>query len=297
MALSPHVRSAIVSIRAGARELRLCCTVVGDAGAEALAPELATSTTLEALGLPSSSIGPTGARAIASGLAQSAALVYLDLDNNDIGDDGARALAAALEKNASLTRLDLWGGDIGAEGARALVAALETNRTLQVLWLGAGAVDADIEYLMADRLRVNRLSRHVAAWVVSAVARRVELWDDTLVLPPALASRAAVLAFGDELLGTELPGLNPWLTPGGREFAAAHQLPRAETALRHELQRLADGAAAPSCRAPRRLPAGLTRLPGGVAAQPTNDYLQFQVSWLVRALTGAITWLAGWMKR
>jgi hypothetical protein len=29
------------------------------------------------------------------------------------------------------------------------------------------------------------------------VERRVKLWDDALVLPPALAARAAVLAFGD----------------------------------------------------------------------------------------------------
>ena len=51
---------------------------------------------------------------------------------------------------------------------------------------------------MADRLRVNKLVLKVASWVASAVARRVELWEDTLVIPPALAARAAVLAFGDE---------------------------------------------------------------------------------------------------
>ncbi len=33
------------------------------------------------------------------------------------------------------------------------------------------------------------------------MARRVELWDEVVVIPPALAARAAVLAFGDELLG------------------------------------------------------------------------------------------------
>ncbi len=31
-----------------------------------------------------------------------------------------------------------------------------------------------------------------------------------------------------------------WRTPGGRDLAAAYLLPRAETALRQELQRLAD---------------------------------------------------------
>ncbi len=91
------------------------------------------------------------------------------------------------------------------------------------------------------------------------MARRVELWEDTLVippalaaplvLPPALAARAAVLAFGDELLDLDVPdpllldedGLR-WRQPGGRAFAAAYLLPRAEAALRQELQRQAAAA-------------------------------------------------------
>jgi hypothetical protein len=87
-----------------------------------------------------------------------------------------------------------------------------------------------------------------AVWVASAVARRVELWDDAVVLPPALAARAAVLAFGDELLDLVLPRdygfiwRLRWRSPGGRKFAAAYLLPRAEAALRQELQRLADAA-------------------------------------------------------
>ena len=101
---------------------------------------------------------------------------------------------------------------------------------------------ADITNLVEDQLRVNKLILKVVAWVASAVARRVELWDDTLVIPPALAARAAVLAFGDELLDLRLPdNVDPlWLSQGGRDMAAAHLLPRAEAALRQELQRLAD---------------------------------------------------------
>jgi hypothetical protein len=109
---------------------------------------------------------------------------------------------------------------------------------------------------VADRLRVNKLVLKVASWVDSAVARRVELWEDTdslvlppalaapLVLPPVLAARAAVLAFGDELLDLELPGEYGfrWRQPDGRIFAASYLLPRAEAALRQELQRLADAA-------------------------------------------------------
>ena len=92
----------------------------------------------------------------------------------------------------------------------------------------------------ADRLRVNKLVLKIASWVASAMARRVELWDDNLVIPPALAARAAVFAFGDELIDLELPNQYQWLSQGGREMAAAHLLPRAEAALRQELQRLAD---------------------------------------------------------
>ncbi len=87
---------------------------------------------------------------------------------------------------------------------------------------------------MTDRLRVNNLVLKIASWVTSAVARRVELWDDNLVIPPGLAARAAVLAFGDELMDLELPNDADlqWLSQGGREMAASRLLPQAEAALR-----------------------------------------------------------------
>ena len=73
--------------------------------------------------------------------------------------------------------------------------------------------------------------------------RRVELWDDNLVMR-TLGARAAVLAFGDELVDLRLPedSDSQWLSQGGRDMAAAQLLPRAEAALRLELQRLADAA-------------------------------------------------------
>ena len=96
--------------------------------------------------------------------------------------------------------------------------------------------------LVTDRLRVNKLVLKTDSWVASAMARRVELWDDDLVIPPALAARAAVFAFGDELIDLEPPNDSDsqWLSQGGRDMAAAKLLPRAEAALRQELQRLAD---------------------------------------------------------
>ncbi len=81
------------------------------------------------------------------------------------------------------------------------------------------------------------------------MARRVELWDDDLVMR-TLAARVTVLAFGDELVDLQLPNESDdesddesdsqWLSQGGREMAASYLLPRAEAALRQELQRLAD---------------------------------------------------------
>ncbi len=45
-----------------------------------------------------------------------------------------------------------------------------------------------------------------------------------------------MLAFGDELLVLRNDKYE-WRTPGGRDLAAAYLLPRAEAALREELQR------------------------------------------------------------
>ena len=98
--------------------------------------------------------------------------------------------------------------------------------------------------LVTDRLRINKLVLKIASWVASAVARRVELWDDNLVIPSAFAARAAVLAFGDELVDLRLPddSGSRRFSKAGRKMAAAHLLPRAEAALRQELQGLADAA-------------------------------------------------------
>jgi len=100
--------------------------------------------------------------------------------------------------------------------------------------------NADIANLVADRLRVNKLALKVPAWVALAVARLNEVPRD-LRWPPSFAECAAMLAFGDELL--VLPDDEcKWRTPGGRDLAAVYLLPRAATALRQELQRLADAA-------------------------------------------------------
>jgi hypothetical protein len=96
------------------------------------------------------------------------------------------------------------------------------------LSLDGNNINADIENLIVDRVRVNELVSKVDAWVASEVARRVKLSKTTVSSSRPLAARAAVLAFGDEVLDHELPGRNDqWSALGGRDFAAAYQLPRA----------------------------------------------------------------------
>ena len=134
--------------------------------------------------------------------------------------------------------------NINAEGARSLAAALDNNATLTSLDLGgANEIGVYIQNLVGDRLRVNKLVPKVAMWVTTTAAR-VKPLDNTTRnnLPPDFAASAAVLAFGNELLDLQLPddrNNNLWRSPGGRDLAAVYLLPRAETALCRELQRLA----------------------------------------------------------
>ncbi len=182
---------------------------------------LDNNATLTSLDLSFNNIGAEGARSLAAALDNNATLMSLDLHYNNIGAQGARSLAAALDNNATLTTLYLGLNNIGAQGARSLAAALDTNRVLQHLDLAG------------NNNMIVRSQGRLVGCLASAVARRVELWDDELVLSPALAARAGVLAFGDELLD---------LVP-----------PPSIAALRQDLQRLADVAnkarAAPGARA------------------------------------------------
>jgi hypothetical protein len=84
--------------------------------------------------------------------------------------------------------------------------------------------------------------------------RRVDPWDDNLVVPTALAARAAVLAIGDELMDLKLPNDSDsqWLSQAGRDSAAAYQLPRVEAVLRQKLQCLKPSRALAKARAHHR---------------------------------------------
>jgi hypothetical protein len=199
---------------------------IGDEGAQALAAALMNNATLTTLHLGENNIGDEGAQALATALTRNATLKALRLYENGIGHEGARALAAALTNNATLLSLNLRDNNIGEEGARALAAALDTNRTLLYLCpLGDNELDA----VKDDRLHLNRIIDRMPDWVASAVAR---LWDPKFRIPPDLAARAAVLAFGEELLNKD----GRWRSPGGRKFAAVYLMPRAEAALEVALQ-------------------------------------------------------------
>jgi hypothetical protein len=139
--------------------------------------------------------------------------------------------------------------------------------------------------LVADRLPVNPSSfarsprgsppqwRDSSSFGTTLSSSR--LLSPPVVLPSALAARAAVLAFGDELL--VLPDDKyEWRTPGGRDSAAAYLLSRAEAALRQrqDLQRLAD--AANRARKGQALSSHIgTRLRGYLSNQvPTQQWPQ-----------------------
>jgi hypothetical protein len=200
---------------------------IGPVGARALAATLNT-TLITSLDLSNNNIGAEGARWLARNATR---ITRLNLDRNNIGPVGARYLAAALN-TTRITSLYLTDNNIGAEGARSLAAALDNNRTLQRLGFLWNNIGADIMNLLEDRLRVNQIVPKIASWVATTAARVKPLDNTHNNLPPDFAARAAVLAFGEELLLGA-----PWLSPGGRKFAADNLMPLAETALILKLRR------------------------------------------------------------
>ncbi len=121
--------------------------------------------------------------------------------------------------------------------------------------------------LVADRHRVNKLAVKAATWAISAVARRVELWDNALVLPTALVARTGVLAFGNELL--DLSCLSPTSTGGARR-AGASSRPACCNWPRLRCGPCCSAWPTPSRRAAQRLRAGdfLLRVGSDLAARP-----------------------------
>jgi Ran GTPase-activating protein (RanGAP) involved in mRNA processing and transport len=220
--------------------LCLSSNLIGELGAEAFVEVLApgSGSVLTELDLRENNIGARGARSLATALGANSTLKKLSLARDNVGDVGARALAAALSTNRSLACLDLSGSSIGAEGVAALLAALDACTSLGELALEGNVVDTAAEQRLADRLRLNCLAPRLPAWVEAAARDRIEIPGNRF-LPPALAARVGLLAFGLKLVP-----LDGWKSAEGRAFANNTLLPLAETALLAELQRLATATAA-----------------------------------------------------
>lgn len=162
------VAAAITELAASSDKAKLSMKNLGDSGAAALAPAIASNTTVTQLDLSCNSIATSGSVALAGALSANAVLRALDLSANAVGDDGAVALAGAIAKNTmgvvrnilsahtpactcstelhgSLrqTALDLHANSIGDKGAVALAEALGSNTTLKVLDLRANYI-ADV---------------------------------------------------------------------------------------------------------------------------------------------------------
>eukprot|EP00930_Biecheleria_cincta_P048040 TRINITY_DN33416_c0_g1_i1.p1 TRINITY_DN33416_c0_g1~~TRINITY_DN33416_c0_g1_i1.p1 ORF type:complete len:349 (+),score=55.13 TRINITY_DN33416_c0_g1_i1:80-1126(+) len=97
---------------------------LGNAGAMALAPSLATHTALTSLDMSNNTIDSAGVESVAAAIIANEALTHLNLSQNDLGPEGADYMSLALRENTTLTQLCLAGSRIGHRGARSLAAAI-----------------------------------------------------------------------------------------------------------------------------------------------------------------------------
>ena len=140
-ALAPELRHTAITT------LILHTNQIGDAGAQALAPEL-RETAITHLRLHYNNIGVAGARALAQELPHTA-ITDLRLGNNHIGDAGAKALAPELPHTA-ITALGLAGNQIGDAGAQALAPELP-HTAITTLWLNSNRIgDAGAQALVPE---------------------------------------------------------------------------------------------------------------------------------------------------
>ena len=124
----------------GRYEHEIMFSLIGDAGALALAQALYHNSTLKELDLSNNSISDAGAVTLAQALHHNSTLKELCLSNNSISDAGAVALAQALHHNATLKELDLSNNSISDAGAVTLAQALHYNSTLKKLYLSNNSI-------------------------------------------------------------------------------------------------------------------------------------------------------------
>ncbi len=164
-------------------------------------------------------VAAAGAQALATVLVANTTLTRLL--ENEIGPVGARALAEVPTTNQTLSTLERWRSQIGAEGTTWL--AWSPRRTHHSRSWASGASTSALnravrrpstrtarcKYCLRGESTAPTTSRTRARpFSRQQITRRVELWDDALVLRSALSARVAVLLFGDELLDLKLQACN-----------------------------------------------------------------------------------------
>jgi NAD(P)-dependent dehydrogenase (short-subunit alcohol dehydrogenase family) len=131
----------------GLRALFAGGNALGNAGALAFAPALASNSTLETLSLSSNGIGTRGLAALLAALRDHPTLRSLELGYlrsteaiggmaNYLGDEGAELLASWLRDGARLCSLDLSGSHLGVAGAARVAEAALQCASLTSLTLG-----------------------------------------------------------------------------------------------------------------------------------------------------------------
>jgi hypothetical protein len=83
----------------------------------------------------------------------------------------------------------------------------------------------DAKELLCDRMRLNRLAATLPAWADAAASKSIKL-PGNRAIPPALAARVGVLAFGQRLVPT-----SGWKSAKGMAFAKRALLLLAEAEL------------------------------------------------------------------
>jgi len=115
------------------KEFNISEILIGDAGADKLAPELGKIEGLTGLYLSLIQIGDVGVTKLSAALKNMHSLTALNLDANEIGDAGVKALAPALLHMARLTKLRLDDNHISDAGATALLPTLRALASLEQL--------------------------------------------------------------------------------------------------------------------------------------------------------------------
>ena len=105
-------------------------SILGEAGAIALAEILKQNTTLEQLAIQNHNIADKGAIALAEAIKQNTTVRFINLSHNKIGEEGIVALAEAIKQNATIELVVLEGIDLTVKGSAAINEVWERIRAV-----------------------------------------------------------------------------------------------------------------------------------------------------------------------